>query len=123
VPFTSLANFCFCSSSDLGVLACKTNYSRLGAGSALLRWGLALADEVGVAARLEASPPGYPLYLRHGFEPIAAQDLELTRRWGAIQKPGDNWGQENAVEVLGPLAGGHHRTVFMLRPAKGAASS
>ncbi|KAL8376009.1 hypothetical protein RB595_007221 [Gaeumannomyces hyphopodioides] len=102
----------------LDILACKTAYAGLGAGTALLRSGLELADELGLAARLEASPPGYRLYLRHGFEPVAAQDLEITRRWGKAQAAGENWGQENAVEVCGPLAEGCYRTVFMRRPPK-----
>lgn len=102
----------------LNILACKTAYAGLGAGTALLRSGLELADELGLAARLEASPPGYRLYLRHGFEPVATQDLEITRRWGKAQAAGENWGQDNAVEACGPLAEGCYRTVFMRRSPK-----
>ncbi|KLU84732.1 hypothetical protein MAPG_03771 [Magnaporthiopsis poae ATCC 64411] len=104
----------------LGILACKTAHARMGAGTAILRSGLELADELGIPARLEASPPGYPLYVRHGFEPIAAQDLDITGRWGKVKNPGDNWGQDNAVEKCGPLPEGCFRTVYMRRPPKGA---
>lgn len=95
----------------------------MGAGSAILRSGLELADELGIAARLEASPSGYGLYARHGFEPLEAQDLDLTRRWGKVREPGDNWGQDTAVDKCGPLPEGCFRTVFMRRPPKGAAGA
>lgn len=62
---------------DLGTLVCHPDYRGLGAASALLQWGVQLADEERVPAFLEASPPGYPLYKSFGFEDMYAQDLAL----------------------------------------------
>ncbi|KAL8345508.1 hypothetical protein RB601_005519 [Gaeumannomyces tritici] len=102
----------------LNILACKKAHAGLGAGTALLRAGLELADELGLPTRLESSPLGYRLYARHGFEPVAAQDLEIARRWGKAHAAGENWGHGNAVEVCGPAPEGCYRSVFMRRPAK-----
>ena len=77
-----------------------------------------LADQKGLPMFLESSPAGYKVYKRLGFRDIGTQDLEITKRWGAVQGEGENWGGENGVDVLGPLAPGHYRTVMMCRPAK-----
>ncbi|TLS22846.1 uncharacterized protein PpBr36_06440 [Pyricularia pennisetigena] len=102
----------------LGILACSPKYHRIGAGGALLRRGLELADAEGLPTFLESSPEGYKLYKRHGFEDLWAFDLELTQRWGVTPQPGVNWGHGNAVEHCGPCPEGAYRTVGMKRPPK-----
>lgn len=52
----------------LALLGTRPLYEGQGAGSMLLAYGLRKADEEQLDAFLEASPPGEPLYLKHGFE-------------------------------------------------------
>lgn len=100
---------------DLSILACSTSRQRLGAGSALLKWGVELADAEGKVAWLEASPHGYPLYRRFGFEDIEVQDLKVTELWGSVREEHENWGENSAVAFAGELPRGTARTVFMRR--------
>lgn len=105
----------------LGVLACKPNRQRMGAGSALLKWGSDLADSLGIPCRLEASPAGYPLYRKFGYEDIDVSDLKVTETWGKVNTDGSDWGANNAVAIAGPAGEGVVRTVIMRRPPKKAA--
>ncbi|CAN9180317.1 unnamed protein product [Alternaria alternata] len=65
----------------LDTLATLQAHERRGAGSMLVRWGCARADEVGVEAFLEASPMGAPMYAQHGFQPVKEVSIDL-RQWG-----------------------------------------
>jgi len=56
----------------LGALAVHPDYQRRGIASMLLKWGLDAADRDGLPLYLEASQPGKPLYLRHGFFEVAS---------------------------------------------------
>ncbi|POS73694.1 hypothetical protein DHEL01_v207907 [Diaporthe helianthi] len=103
----------------LGILAATPTRHRLGAGSALLRWGCGLADTENKTAWLEASPVGYSLYKKFGFEPVEVADLKLTELWGAVKTDeGENWGEANAVELGGELPEGSFRSVMMKRLPK-----
>ncbi|TKX18257.1 acetyltransferase (GNAT) domain-containing protein 13 [Elsinoe australis] len=44
------------------------DYARRGAGSMMLKWGTALADQLFLPAWVESSPNGSLLYRTHGFE-------------------------------------------------------
>ncbi|KAH8725555.1 hypothetical protein GQ44DRAFT_772210 [Phaeosphaeriaceae sp. PMI808] len=66
----------------LDTLATLQQHERRGAGSMLVRWGCAKADEAGVEAYLEASPMGAPMYARHGFERKEQIDLDLRKYGG-----------------------------------------
>jgi GNAT superfamily N-acetyltransferase len=104
--------------TDLGILAATPTRHRLGAGSALLKWGCELADRENKTAWLEASPAGYSLYRKFGFEPVEVADLKLTELWGAVKSAEDeNWGAASAVE-LGALPEGSFRSVMMRRLPK-----
>jgi len=103
---------------DLSVLVCAPHRQRLGAGSALLRWGTDLADSLGLASWLESSPYGYPLYKRHGYKDISVIDFEITKRWGPTKPADRDWGENSALEIGGPVAEGVLRTVIMKRPPK-----
>ncbi|KAK4451414.1 puromycin N-acetyltransferase [Podospora aff. communis PSN243] len=105
----------------LGVLVCLPHRQRLGAGSALLRWGTDLADSLGLISWLEASPYGYHLYKRHGYEDVAVIDFKVTETWGAKKAEGWNWGEKCALELGGPLPEGEMRTVIMKRVPNKAA--
>jgi hypothetical protein len=87
----------------------------LGAGSALLRWVSEHADRERLPCWLEASPLGYPLYRRVGFQDVEVLDLRLTERWGAIRSADDNWGVNTAVELVGVAPDGVYRSVGMRR--------
>ncbi|KAL2264247.1 hypothetical protein VTK26DRAFT_9023 [Humicola hyalothermophila] len=102
----------------LGVLACRPDRQGLGAGTALLRWGLDLADSLGIPTHLEASPAGYPLYRKFGFEDIDVLDLDLARDWGMQRPDGKDWGANIAVELVGPAPEGVSRSGIMRRPAR-----
>lgn len=99
----------------LALLCCAPTRSRLGAASALLRWGTELADNEGLPCWLEASPQGYRLYMRFGFEPVDVEDLNVTERWGPIRSPDDDWGANGAVELFGAPPEGTFRSVGMRR--------
>lgn len=104
-------------SVDLHILACKPDRQRIGAGSALVKFGTDLADASNLPCRLEASPVGYPVYKRLGFKDVDFLDLNVTERWG-VKRSGEYWGENNAVELAGPVPEGAQRTVIMRRPPK-----
>ncbi|KAK2741544.1 hypothetical protein FQN55_008299 [Onygenales sp. PD_40] len=52
----------------LGGIATLPAYQRLGVGSAIVKYGTDIADEANAPCWLEASPEGYPLYKKFGFE-------------------------------------------------------
>ena len=49
---------------------------RLGAAGRLVHWGTNRADAAGLNCWLEATPHGYPLYRRLGFEDVENADLD-----------------------------------------------
>lgn len=84
-----------------------------------MRWGVEKADREGKVAYLEASPAGYPLYRRFGFEDLDVQDLSITEEpWGAVQREGEDWGANVAVALAGPKPDGAYRSVLMKRMPK-----
>lgn len=84
----------------------------------MVQWGADLADSLGLVTWLEASPYGYPLYKRYGYEDIAVLDLKTTEKWGVTKPEDRDWGENSALEIAGPLAVGELRTVFMKRLPK-----
>lgn len=102
----------------LGILACKPGRQGLGAGSALVRWGLDLADSLGLPTRLESSAVGYGLYKKLGFEDVDVIDFNVTETWGLVNGDGSYWGGNNAVALAGPAPDGVARDVSMRRPPK-----
>ncbi|KAK4231121.1 hypothetical protein QBC38DRAFT_258894 [Podospora fimiseda] len=101
----------------LGILGCDPKRQRLGAGSALVKFGADIADSLNLPCRLEASPMGYSVYKRLGYEALDALDMKVTETWG-VKPEGRYWGANNAVDVCGPVPEGVHRTVIMRRPPK-----
>jgi hypothetical protein len=104
--------------TDLEVLVCSPHRQRLGAGSALVRWGIDLADSLGLVSWLEASPYGYPLYKRYGYKDIAVIDFTAPETWGGTPPEDRDWGENSALEIGGPLAVGELRQVSMKRLPK-----
>ncbi|XXH00962.1 transcriptional regulator opi1 [Hypoxylon texense] len=64
----------------LEMLGTRKEFQKKGAGTKLLHWGLAKADEEGVEAFLTASPFGTPLYLKHGFELLETVHIDDGKR-------------------------------------------
>ena len=60
----------------------RPDYYRCGAGSMLIAWGTARADEVDLDAYLQASEMGQPLYERHGFKIVKLLQFDLSRFGG-----------------------------------------
>lgn len=73
------------------------SHLRKGIASRLLTWIFPWADRLNVPVVLAATPPGYPLYLKHGFVPIGEND-------GAVECNMADWGGT-----------GIHRHVLMVR--------
>jgi len=68
-----------------------------------MEYGLALADAEGRRCHIEATPNGYPLYLKLGFKEIDVVTVDLTK-WGGMEgKPGIN---RVMVREAGPLKSG-----------------
>ncbi|KAK0754313.1 N-acetyltransferase-like protein [Schizothecium vesticola] len=102
----------------LSILACLPEFQGLGAGSALLRQGCELADSLGLPSWLAASPEGYPVYRKFGYQNVAVMDFDVTGTWGITKTEAWNWGATNALDIAGPLPEGFSRSVLMKRPAK-----
>lgn len=83
---------------ELNVLA--PDYWRKGIASKLLNWIIAKADKKNIPIVLAATPPGYPLYLKHGFV-----DVEGENR--IVECDMSKWGRT-----------GIHRHVLMIREPK-----
>ncbi|KAL6719969.1 hypothetical protein ACLMJK_001890 [Lecanora helva] len=54
----------------LHYLAVDPDYQRRGLGNMLIRSGLETVDKARAPAYVEASPIGFPLYLKHGWQPV-----------------------------------------------------
>jgi GNAT superfamily N-acetyltransferase len=67
----------------LNLLDTLPAHQRRGAGTKLLRWCADVADQYGLPIYLEASPAGYHLYRKFGFEDVENIDMDLTR-WGGV---------------------------------------
>jgi hypothetical protein len=75
-----------------------------------------LADREGLPAFVEASPMGYPLYRRYGYEDVDVLDYPITQKHGIVKPAEKVWGHYSPVG--GPLPEGIMRTAIMKRPAK-----
>jgi Acetyltransferases len=63
---------------DLDTLGTHPDYQRRGAGSMLVKWGCDLADKDGVAAYVDASKEGAPLYQKHGFVDFNSPEADVA---------------------------------------------
>ncbi|ETI22625.1 hypothetical protein G647_06701 [Cladophialophora carrionii CBS 160.54] len=80
-----------------GLSTLSPSHLRRGIASTLLSWIFPWADRLNVPVVLAATPPGYPLYLKHGFVPAGPND-------GAIECDMAQWG-----------GSGVHKHVLMIR--------
>lgn len=69
------------------------SFQQHGMGTALLKYGNQLADQSTLPIYLQASPFGFPLYSKHGFETIRHLDVDL-RVW-APKASGNDKGYGN----------------------------
>jgi len=63
--------------ASLDLLVVDPKHFRKGAGRALIRWGLAWADKMGVEAVVEASTVGVPAYEAEGFRNLGEVTVEI----------------------------------------------
>lgn len=66
---------------ELDGLHTLPEHERKGAGTALLEWGIQLADSEGLSIRLLSTPPGFALYKKFGFVELGQTTFDLAR-WG-----------------------------------------
>ncbi|TEY59449.1 hypothetical protein BOTCAL_0192g00120 [Botryotinia calthae] len=66
----------------------EPTFQRRGMGSALVVHGNQLADKEGLPIFMLASPFGFPLYTKHGFETVQSLDVDL-REWAPNAKGND----------------------------------
>jgi GNAT superfamily N-acetyltransferase len=66
---------------ELEALHTLPEHERKGAGTALMEWGIRLADSEGLPIRLLSSPHGFELYRRFGFVELGRVTVDLAR-WG-----------------------------------------
>ncbi|KAE9373756.1 hypothetical protein N431DRAFT_438921 [Stipitochalara longipes BDJ] len=76
---------------ELMVLMTDPAFQRRGIGSALLKWGHALAERENVPSFLGASPFGYPLYMSLGWNVVAGVVLDL-KEWVGAGDEDMGWG-------------------------------
>ncbi|KAK2737890.1 hypothetical protein FQN57_007341 [Myotisia sp. PD_48] len=53
-----------------GIVCCDPNHQRRGVGTLLMSWGEEQARKHSLSVYLEASPAGYPLYIKLGFKQV-----------------------------------------------------
>lgn len=61
----------------LKILLCHPSHRRLGAGTALVEWGMSAADVQGVNTALFSSPMGVHLYRKLGFQDIGRFQVKV----------------------------------------------
>ncbi|KAB5580223.1 hypothetical protein GE09DRAFT_1081387 [Coniochaeta sp. 2T2.1] len=61
----------------LKILLCHPTYRRKGAGTALVKWGTAVAHIHGVETALFSSPMGVPLYHKLGFQEVGRFEVRV----------------------------------------------
>ncbi|KAF7870632.1 hypothetical protein EAF04_004376 [Stromatinia cepivora] len=76
---------------SLDILAVDPAYQRRGAGRLLVKWGTAIADELGYVAVVEASEAGRPLYESEGFEYVEHCKTNIPEKWAGRKGEGFIW--------------------------------
>ncbi|KUJ14247.1 uncharacterized protein LY89DRAFT_708670 [Mollisia scopiformis] len=76
---------------SLDLLTVDPQYQRRGAGRLLVKWGTALADELGFMAVVEATEQGRGLYESEGFKAIDHWQTRLPEKWAGRGKQGFLW--------------------------------
>ncbi|KAK5996605.1 hypothetical protein PT974_01942 [Cladobotryum mycophilum] len=61
-------------------------HQRRGAGGMLLTYITNEADRLGLEAYLEATPEGFPLYIKYGFEELDRHSVDFSK-WGGDSEP------------------------------------
>ncbi|KAJ5645889.1 hypothetical protein N7490_002261 [Penicillium lividum] len=63
----------------LDLLATLPSYQGRGIGSAMLRWGITQADALQARIYLEATPEGYPLYVKYGWKEVGEIEFDFDQ--------------------------------------------
>jgi len=69
----------------------RPEFQRKGLGERLVELGMKKADELGLSAYTEASEKGLGLYLRHGFEEVDRESVNLEP-WGGKKREVNSYG-------------------------------
>ncbi|KAF7917674.1 uncharacterized protein EAE98_010090 [Botrytis deweyae] len=70
------------------VLSTESTFQRRGMGNVLVEYGNILADKKDLPIFMQASPFGFPLYMKHGFETVQCLDVDF-REWAPNAKGND----------------------------------
>ena len=81
----------------LQYMATDKAWRRQGAATACVKWGLERCEELGVPAYLEASPDGFPVYKKLGFELM--EEIEVVMDGEAETFPAMMWWPPGTKEV------------------------
>lgn len=76
---------------ELAQLATHPDYSRRGAASALLKWGIKVSRKEEWPITLFAGPQGYNLYQRYGFRQVVMVTTKVLDEEEVLDFPGLVW--------------------------------
>jgi len=65
----------------LDLLAIHPKYQSQGAGKALVKWGIDLADSIGAEMTVESSRLGLEVYQKNGFRIVEERTLAVPEKW------------------------------------------
>lgn len=77
-------------------------HQRRGAGRMLVKWGVEVADRMGVDAVIESSSEGAGLYKQEGFMQLDEYDLPLPDKWKDRPKQRVRWMEKPAKSISNP---------------------
>lgn len=100
--------------TDLNIIFTHPEHQRKGIGRAMMDWGLAKADQLGLESWLDASAFGFPLYQSVGFLAYGSNNVEVQMpdEYTQDQEARAEW--EQCQKIMLPV-----EHAVMWRPAGG----
>ncbi|KAK6203669.1 hypothetical protein LQW54_008875 [Pestalotiopsis sp. IQ-011] len=76
----------------LQALITDPQWQKMGVGARLVQWGTSKADVEGLSCWAHASPSGYGVYLRAGFEDLGMSEYDLDQYLPENEQGKSEWG-------------------------------
>lgn len=76
----------------LQALVTDPKWQKMGVGARLVQWGISKADIEGLSCWAHASPSGYGVYLRAGFEELGMSEYSLDQYLPEDEQGKSEWG-------------------------------
>lgn len=76
----------------LQALVTDPRWQKMGVGARLVQWGASKADVEGLSCWAHASPSGYGVYLRAGFEELGMSEYDLDQYLPENEQGKSEWG-------------------------------